>query len=486
MSAQIVLRFLLPLVILTTGAFALVVLLSSGDRPPPPIPVADVQKGGCPATRGQAINDGFFQPAERRSENGVLSTTLKMSKDRAYIAKPNIASTLFEKSYPGPTLRVCQGDTLRIKLINDTKQPTNLHVHGLHVSPLGHGDNVLLDIKPGQSWQYEYKIPHDHPPGTYWYHPHRHGYTEPQVWAGMAGMLIVEGKGWDDLPGIAGARERNLVVMANQLKGDGVMNVDNATNSGVRMLINGRLRPKIDLAPGEVQRWRILNASADYFVKLRIPGQKLNVISSDGNALRKTSAEDDVLLGGGERVEILVKGTSAPARLETAAFKQQFLNTREAVLADINPVAPTTEGSVPENLVPFEDLRRQKVDRKRTITYSRRKVGSQLEFLVNGKQFGHHRVDQTMKLNDLEEWTIKNHTNEWHSFHIHINPFQVTKINGKAVDRESYEDTVPIPPNDGSVTLRQRYRTYTGQFVFHCHILGHEDGGMMSLVEIKK
>lgn len=482
MSAKLAVRFVLPLALLAAVAVAAILLIRGGADPRPQSAFAQASQG-CPATRGEPIKDGFFQPAERRSVNGLLSTTLKMSAAKAYIQKPNISSTLFEKAYPGPTLRVCPGDTLRIKLINDTKQPTNLHVHGMHVSPSGNSDNVLLDIPPGGTQQYEYKIPLDQTPGTYWYHPHRHEYTETQVWSGMAGALIVDGKGYDDLPGVAGARERTLVLMANQLQGNAVMNVNNTSNDGVRILVNGRLRPKIDIRPGEVQRWRILNASADYFVRLQLSNQDLKVIATDGNPARVTNAQERVILGGGERIDVLVRGTERGAQLETRSFKQGFLNTRAAVLADIQPAAPAQpEGTIPDNLVPFEDLRTKKIDRQRNIVYSE----TPNEFLINGKPFGHHRVDQTMKLNTTEEWTIKNVTNEWHSFHIHVNPFQVTKIDGKAVDRDSYEDTVRIGPNGGSVTLRQRYRDFTGKFVFHCHILGHEDGGMMSLVQVVK
>lgn len=482
MSAKLAVRFVLPLALLAAVALAAILLIRGGADPRPQSAFAQGAQG-CPATRGEPIKDGFFQPAERRSVNGLLSTTLKMSAAKAYIQKPNVSSTLFEKAYPGPTLRVCPGDTLRIKLINDTKQPTNLHVHGMHVSPSGNSDNVLLDIPPGGTQQYEYKIPLDQTPGTYWYHPHRHEYTETQVWSGMAGALIVDGKGYDDLPGVAGARERTLVLMANQLQGNAVMNVNNTSNDGVRILVNGRLRPKIDIRPGEVQRWRILNASADYFVRLQLSNQDLKVIATDGNPARVTNSQERVILGGGERIDVLVRGTDRGAQLETRSFKQGFLNTRAAVLADIQPAAPAqAEGTIPENLVPFEDLRTKKVDRTRNIVYSE----TPSEFLINGKPFGHHRVDQTMKLNTTEEWTIRNVTNEWHSFHIHVNPFQVTKIDGKAVDRDSYEDTVRIGPNGGSVTLRQRYRDFTGKFVFHCHILGHEDGGMMSLVQVVK
>lgn len=483
MSRALSVRFILPLVALTALAAALVLLVRSGADPRPPSAFAQDPAKGCPATRGEPIRDGFFQPEERRSVNGVLSTTLRMSTARAYIRKPNVQSTLYEKAYPGPTLRVCPGDTLRIKLVNDTKQPTNLHVHGMHVSPKGNSDNVLLDIPPGGTQQYEYKIPLDQTPGTYWYHPHRHEFTETQVWSGMAGALIVDGKGYDDLPGVAGARERTLVIMANQLQGNAVMNVNNTSNDGVRFLVNGRLRPKIDIRPGEVQRWRILNASADYFVRLQLSNQDWSVIATDGNPARVTNRQQRIILGGGERVDVLVRGTQRGAQLETRSFKQGFLNTRPAVLADLQPVDPVApEGTVPEALVPFEDLRTKKVDRTRQIVYSE----TPSEFLINGKPFGHHRVDQRMKINTTEEWTIRNVTNEWHSFHIHVNPFQVTKIDGKAVDRDSYEDTVRIGPNGGSVTLRQRYRDFTGKFVFHCHILGHEDGGMMSLVEVVK
>ncbi len=482
MSRTLTIRLLLPLAALSLLAAALAVLVRGSADAPSQAAYAQAPAQGCPATRGEPIRDSFFQPEERRSANGVLSTTLRMSQARAYIGKANIRSTIFETSYPGPTLRVCPGDTLRVKLINDSNQPTNLHVHGMHVSPKGNGDNVLLDIPPGGTQQYEYKIPLDQTPGTYWYHPHRHGFTEPQVWNGAAGALIVDGKGYDDLPGIAGARERTIVIMANQLQGSSVMNVDNATNDGVRMLVNGRLRPKIDIRPGELQRWRILNASADYFVRLQLSNQKLNVISTDGNPSRILDSQDRVILGGGERVEVLVRGTDRPAKLETRSFEQGFLNTRPAVLADIVPGGDASSGELPQHLVPFEDLRKEKVDRKRSIVYSE----TPTEFLINGKPFGHHRIDQTMKLNTMEEWTITNTTTEWHSFHIHINPFQVVKIDGKPVDRNAYEDTVRIAPNGGSVTIRQRYRDFTGKFVFHCHILGHEDGGMMSLVQIVK
>ena len=104
-------------------------------------------------------------------------------------------------------------------------------------------------------------------------------------------------------------------------------------------------------------------------------------------------------------------------------------------------------------------------------------------FLINGKAFDHDRVDQTMRLGDVEEWTITNDSDEWHTFHIHVNDFQLVEMDGKPVESINYQDNVSIPP-DSSVKMRTRFSDFTGKFVFHCHVLFHEDHGMMSVVEV--
>lgn len=102
---------------------------------------------------------------------------------------------------------------------------------------------------------------------------------------------------------------------------------------------------------------------------------------------------------------------------------------------------------------------------------------------INGKEFDHDGVDQTMRLGDVEEWAITNDSDEWHTFHIHVNDFQLVEMDGKPLEGISPQDNVSILPN-GSVKMRMRFTDFTGKVVFHCHVLYHEDHGMMSVVEV--
>ena len=118
---------------------------------------------------------------------------------------------------PGPTLRLRPGDTVRLDLVNRLEEVTNLHVHGLHVSPEGNGDNIFLAVEPGQTQRYEHRMPDDHPPGVYWYHPHHHGNVADQIFGGLYGAIIVE----DPADKIDVERERVLVISDTTLDPDG-------------------------------------------------------------------------------------------------------------------------------------------------------------------------------------------------------------------------------------------------------------------------
>jgi FtsP/CotA-like multicopper oxidase with cupredoxin domain len=147
-----------------------------------------------------------------------------------------------------------------------------------------------------------------------------------------------------------------------------------------------------------------------------------------------------------------------------------------------DPVAPQ---AIPTALLPFTDLRQVQVDRRREISFTvlPRDDPQRANFLINNKLFDENRVDIVPVLGSTEEWVLKNPSNVFHPFHIHINPFQVTSINGGPIDAHGYEDTVTVPPR-GEVVMRTQFLDYTGRYVFHCHILPHEDGGMMSVVDV--
>jgi FtsP/CotA-like multicopper oxidase with cupredoxin domain len=164
------------------------------------------------------------------------------------------------------------GDVLKIKLANNLAQPTNLHVHGLHVSPQDNGDNVFISVEPGSTFDYEYALPQGHPPGVYWYHPHHHRTVADQIFAGLFGAIIVE-----DPDPIETSRERVLVVSDTNL--DGLGNIPTVPamerimgREGQLILVNGQSTPLLTARPGERERWRIINACVARYLRLRLEG----------------------------------------------------------------------------------------------------------------------------------------------------------------------------------------------------------------------
>lgn len=218
----------------------------------------------------------------------------------------------------------------------------------------------------------------------------------------------------------------------------------------------------------------------------------MTLIAQDGNTLARALTVESLFLSTAQRRDVLIQGGRPGVYRLTFQDMQGPFATPTAPLAfaylvvtgaDVDPQPP------PTTLLPFLDLRTVPVDRQRSITFDI--VGDPAAptfagqgFVIDGKAFDHHRVDQFGNLGDTEEWTVNNASELFHPFHIHINPYQVTRVNGQPYDAWSYEDTTPVPPDGGSITFRTRWLDYTGTWVFHCHILGHEDGGMMGIIQV--
>jgi FtsP/CotA-like multicopper oxidase with cupredoxin domain len=461
------------------------------------------------------------EPAVRASVGGVLDTTLAARYGPVVIAGRTVQAEAYENSYPSPTLRFRPGERLRVKLENqlpaqsfDTaaapaitggRHPahdaamiagvnfSNLHIHGMHVSPVGNGDNIFLTINPGQSFQYDYPIPTDQPPGMYWYHPHRHGLTDQQDGFGMMGAMIVEGA-LDRLPGIFGLRERLLVIHATQLTPQGtVVPGDQQDPTQYIRTVNGQLNPVIRIQPGETQRWRIGNTSADSFLNVSLDGNQLYQIASDGNTWAQPVAQNSIVLPPAGRAEVLVKcAVAGTTTFRTLPYVQGFINTPNVPLATVICEGPAwTPQPLPSTLLPVLDLRNIPLTgnngQPRQVVFS--ELGSPpcppngFCPVINGVPFDPDRVDIQVKLGTTEEWIVSNTSIEEHPFHIHVNPFQVTAINGNPVPLTGYLDTQSIPIG-GSFTMRTQFKDFVGKFVIHCHILGHEDAGMMAVVEV--
>ncbi|MGD9891067.1 MAG: multicopper oxidase family protein [Dehalococcoidia bacterium] len=478
-------------------------------------------RGGAPRA---AAAEPLTQPEVRTSRDGLLDTTLTTSVQPVAVAGRTAIMSTYEGSVPGPTLRVRPGDRLRINLVNNLEQlpdglppsnpflctvpdrmrndpdpettcDTNLHTHGFHVSPSGNSDNIFVRIKAGESFQYEYQIPDNHPSGVYAYHPHLHGTSHIQSFAGLGGAIIVEGD-LDRLPGVAGVPERLMVLQATQFTRDGgsvrdfgdgpaMTGGDGTQQRSYLRLVNGQLNPTMTIRPGETQRWRIINLTPNVTYRLHLDGHQLHQIAKDGTTLAAPWTRDEIVMSPGERVEVLIQaGAAGSYALRTLPIATGFTTQVDAALATLVSTGEAmTPQPLPTTLMPFDDLSNARIDGRRQVTFQiKPPIGGFLgAFQVSGQDFDGARDDHVVRLNTTEEWTIRNSSTVWHPFHIHINHYQVVAINGHPVPVRSWEDTTPVPPF-GDITIRTRFLDFPGRWVFHCHILVHEDNGMMQTV----
>jgi FtsP/CotA-like multicopper oxidase with cupredoxin domain len=453
----------------------------------------------------------LIEPEVRTSGGGLLETTLNVRYAYQDVGGYRLFMRTYEGSSPGPTLRVQPGDTMRIKLVNDLPpnredepanlnhphhfNTTNFHFHGSHVSPQGISDNSLREMEPGQSYDIEIALPNDHTRGSYWYHPHHHGSADIQVVSGMAGMIVIEGD-FADVPEIASAKERVLVLGERSFDAFGMVE-DFSTifqEGSVRFFtVNGQRYPSIDIRPGEVQRWRILHAGYQDDMALVLDGHDLNIIAWDGiTQSSMTPPQGPLVIAPGQRVDVLVKA-SGPGNYELKAvpYNQGYISPNGPVARLVvsgDPVQMNLPNALPAApLAPISDA---EITGKRKLVFDQftpeaPQTASWMEynFTIDGKLFDASRVDQSIKLNSVEEWTIANLSDHDHIFHIHQNPFQVTSFNDQPVTDLRWRDTEIIPGN-GTMVFRSRFLDFTGRYLLHCHMMNHEDMGMMQIVEV--
>jgi FtsP/CotA-like multicopper oxidase with cupredoxin domain len=451
--------------------------------------MALVVLGGYTLVPPVAGQDAFPEPSEIASQNGVLHAHLTAAEQQIELAGTPVAARVYNGSFVGPTLRLSPGDTLDLQLDDALSEPTNLHYHGTHVSPSGDSDNVLRSVPAGTTADYELDFPPDHAPGTYWYHSHAHHLSEEQVFGGMSGLIVVDGEK-DLLPeGLRDIKEIPFALKDFQVGPDGQIVHDNIdSNAPTTRTVNGAVNPSLSIAPGETQLWRLANIGADIWYDVSLEGHPFYVIAEDANPVWQVWSANDLVLPPGKRFDVLVQGGSPGSYIfRTLDFDQGGDHYPDTTLATLTVGGtPVTPAAMPTSLYQQNDpvhgdLSSGKVDNKRTLVFSEDDQNN--VFMIDGKQYDPNRVDQTVKLGTMEEWTIRNDTEELHPFHIHINDFQVMSINGAPYQAHSLQDTIPLPIH-GEVVIRIPFRDYTGKFVYHCHILNHEDNGMMGIVEV--
>ena len=529
----------------------------------------------------------------------------------------------------GPTIRVRPGDALYVKLTNDLPKDnpscpaheenpnipncfnsTNLHTHGLHVSPAGDSDNVLLSLPPATSFDYIFNLPKNHPSGTFWYHSHRHGSTALQVSSGMAGALIVEGdrpakdKGTNGIADVDtilkypdGKPFDEHILLLEQIAyacgttPDGKVNWDCGGKVGVieqygaqfgpgtwpasgrYTLINGEVQPTWTVTTGRIQRWRIIHGGVRDTVLMKIvkaKSQPLGLLALakkpmslaeqanwvaqnclidqpvlvwefavDGLTRARFSGKTVNVFQPGYRSDVLAffQEPGTYCVLDEQAQASQTINQQAKdrrllglIQASGSPVPgtardylrwqlllanndlPSSVKNEIDNLdlttfAPFQDIPAEAVTGQQSLTFFIDVNSTPIKYEIDGQPYDPGRIDRTLNLGTVDEWTL---TSKFvnHPFHIHVNPFQIEQIlnpqgqsiinaNGDCIDKDAqgnldpqycdqigvFRDTL-LTKQDYKIMLRSRYETFTGEFVLHCHILDHEDQGMMQNVVI--
>ena len=546
-------RIAAVLVVLAVGVVAAILIAGDGDdREEAGTTAATTTTGrdSTPFPPGRAfeeppvieVGDG---PVELVARNGSIEVSgLKVDEAQSYVRAGTRAGS--RPGLLGPTLHVEPGETIDITLDNQLEvipaihegsnpnsaescggadkpldphshddppdsgpQYTNMHFHGLHVTPTTrrlpdgstiYGDNVLVSLPKGKS-HIQFPVPKDHEQGTFWYHAHRHGCTDDQVFRGLAGLLVV-GDSREELPArFREVRTRSLALKDLQVERKGGAHKIPANHDWIQTTnrtVNGVFQPRMTIEPRETQLWRLANTSSAVWYDVALVDEQddpdpLTIVAQDGNTLPEAQREKSYALGPGQRIDVLVRAPDSGSRtLKTLAFDQGRPGPGggptfpEAVLATLEVGDdPAPEIDSPGTLLPRRPIPARR-GQSQTLTFDFTPGPT-----INGKPFDPDPDSAPLveaEAETTQRWTLLNPTSEWHPIHVHQDDFRVISASA-GVFFDGQQDVVPLPPGTkdkpGKVVLDMPFEDLDeGQFVVHCHILDHEDGGMMGRIDV--
>jgi bilirubin oxidase len=428
---------------------------------------------------------------ESRAPHTVEVTIVAQPTRLEFLPGKPAAGYAYNGRVPGPTLEVYEGDKVIVHFRNELPEPTTIHWHGLHI-PSDVDGSPYSPVAPGATFDYIF-TPQPGSAGTYWYHPHPDHNTGAQIAKGLFGSVIIRARD-DPLKGIP---ERLIVLSDNRFHADGSIDIsDPASLQGgidfengrecAHIFVNGELEPTLAIKPGEVQRWRIINASAARVYRLAIPGQTLVHVGNDGGLFEHPLEVKDILVANSERVEVLVRGTGAPGSstvLQNLPYDRYAPNTRPADWEKVNDLLKiqyTSDLPVKPRAIPATLRVIPSID---TTLAVRTRVFALGQGFINGKLHDMNRIDETGKVGDVEIWQIENTVGMDHPFHLHGFQFQVIDRDGVPETFRSWKDTVNVPKHS-TVRFIVRFNDFGGKWMYHCHILDHEDHGMMGVLEL--
>ncbi|OGO56225.1 MAG: copper oxidase, partial [Chloroflexi bacterium RBG_16_72_14] len=474
------------------------------------------------------VGAALRQPALAVNETpgtGVVQVSIEARRAPINVNGTTANLVTYNGQLPGPLIRVHNDELLRLNFRNGLPDDgqlnflghpmwtTNIHTHGLHVTPDinmngTYGDYMLAMANPGETLTYEYDLTR-HPAGNLnFYHPHIHGSVTDQMWGGLSAPLVVED---------AGAAAAVLAPFAEQvlvLKDISLSGSEPAPHTsrmqymhgleGNIVMVNGQVNPRLTIVPGEVQRWRIVNACTARFFRLSLQGHVMHVVGTDGGLLDKPYPVTELLLSPGERADLLVKADQATAsyRWLSLPYSRGGMSALQQVtLMTLTYQAPRRKSALPAPMAipPVVDASARRMtaadtgmdfgmlpQRRLALTMGMGAVG------IDGITYvDHEHCYMTMSdLGTWEVWEVVNESGMDHPFHHHTNSAQVLSINGGNAGYASLYTSAPawkdvtIVPARGSVRLLMPVMDYAGMAMIHCHIIEHEDIGMMGIWHI--
>jgi bilirubin oxidase len=413
----------------------------------------------------------------------------------------------------GPTLILQKGDNVQMHVTNNLGQQTTIHWHGMHLSSVNDGGPHTI-IQPGTTWEPQFTVMNN--ASTMWYHPHLDEFTDEHVVKGIAGMIIIKDsqEAALDLPRTYGVDDIPLVVQTKHF--DSNYQVVHLTNSDDVLMVNATINPYVDL-PAQVVRLRLLNGSSQRVFNFGFSGNKaFYQIATDGGLLETPLQMTRLPLSPGERAEILVDlsgmenqsiqlmsyasefgngiyGATNPgmnSSMTLNGYNPNPMNGSDFNVLQINVTAPTANPvtGIPSQLTTIAPYVEANADDTRTFTLRPVSMGmNQLngDFTINGVSFDMNTINVTIPLNNLEVWTVSNNSAIAHPFHVHDVQFQILSINGNTNipdNAKGWQDTYLVPAGGGSMKIITKFEDFADDaipYMYHCHMLNHEDGGMM-------
>ncbi|MEP6564281.1 MAG: multicopper oxidase family protein [Mesorhizobium sp.] len=399
---------------------------------------------------------------------------------------------------PGPLIEAVEGDRVEITFANRIpNEASTIHWHGMPV-PADQDGNPMDPVATGTEHSYSFDLP-EGSAGSYWYHPHPHGKTAEQVYRGLAGPFVVKAKA-DPVPASYG--DTVLVFTDLRLAADGTIPDNNATDLmngrvGDHVLVNGQKNPALALPMGTKRRLRLYNATNARFLRLSFDNAAMTIIGSDGGLLEAPVPAAEILLSPAERLELVVSfDTPGAAMLTTLDYDRGWMGAGRPADAGLTLLTVNVSQTPAEPMTPLPD-RLRPIARLGAPTVSRRFVfsetmamnanGMEMGFLINDAAFDMNRIDVVARQGEVEMWELVNKADMDHPFHVHGTQFQVVEHerDGK-VSKPPYmawKDTVNVARGETVRLLLRQERP--GSRMYHCHILEHEQLGMMGIVDVR-